>query len=245
MTEFKDPVLGFLETVTYDEVMAYTYLLNMEACATLLNDETAGHLQQNTDVLAGAHYNWDDDRKQLLGVLCNWHLTGIPTRDWRINYFLSLGRGIPEATLIEQFGDLKEQGDSYKYMLISAYEYSNRKIILQMVTDAITTLYPLVYLEDDELLVTTQTSGATVSAWADTDNWALQQIQHLVTTHLSQCYLYCLTSDVSEKCITGASGRPSIVAGIMYAENQHTQLVGENGIIRLDRNTPPSFSVVR
>lgn len=244
MSEIKDPILGFLETVTYDEVMAYTYLLNMEARATLHNDEMAARIQENTELLAGAHYGWDDIRKQLLAVLCNWHLTNVPTRDWRINYFLSLGRGIPEATLVEQFGDLKGQGDSYKRMLISAHEYSNRTIALRIATDAITALYPLVYLEDDDLPIPEHPTGAVISAWADTENWALQQIQHVVRTHLSQCYLYCLTSDVSEKCVKGASGRPSIAAGIMFAANRSAQIVGENGILRLNENKPHRLSLI-
>lgn len=228
ITEMKDSTLRFLERVTYDEVMFHTYMLDAER---------RGEDTEQLTKLFIEKYNVEEEDRLLYGRLSNWHHLNIPTSDWRINYFLSVGRGYPEETLYEQFGDLKEQGDKYEKLIGNALKYSNRMTEILIIQNAINALYPVVISElgpDIEVGF----DPSLILAYSNTDSLTLKYLIELVNVNLTGPLIYQITPDLLDKIAPPITGSVSIVAGSVIKDGQRTQLIGRNGTLILDKPAP-------
>lgn len=230
VTELKDDVMRFLETVTYDEMMAHTYLLDLEQ----RGDWEAAEVVRKLFI---EKYNVDDSRWPLYGKLSNWHTLQIPSSDWRINYFLSLGKGYPEETLYEQFGELKDKGESYKDLVENALNYSNRMIVISTFHFAVCALYPAVFVDNYGIIPLDPGKMDTV-AWKDTESIAFKAICDLIDYHLDETLVYQLTYDLESMMPKTDSGKLILLAGSFFKDSKKSQLIGPNGAFLFDKNKP-------
>lgn len=239
--EIKDEVLSFLETVTYDEVMAYNFLLQLERNIAFAQtpDLTVEAMEafDSFRAFASEQYGWDDPREQELGRLCNWHHANVPTRDWRMNYFFAVGSGFPESTLVEQFGDLKDQGDQLRKMLSSALKYKNRMYEVQAVLNLLSATYPLVHFEDVRNKIPLPEQFKEIVAWRDTSSRAISIILDTIDIHFKDSVVVFPTEDVREKLTKGIC-QSNVAIGSFYRSSNHQLIVGENGTIMLDVSKP-------
>lgn len=218
-----DPVIHFLETVTYDEVMA---VIGMKKLQTEASPEYSHDLFTKCTLF----YNWDSERLGYLKQLVNLHYDQTPSGIWQINYFWAIIKNIPEGILNEQFGSLKSIGDGLPKLKISALKYKNRMIMLMIMHNTITHLYPLIHLENDEIKIPELDHINKSVAWRNTESRTIKFLIETVNIYLSETLFYSPTPDLKAKITNGMCGSVEISAGTVL---NTTRIIGENGIIDL------------
>ena len=236
--EIKDPVVQFLETVTYDEVMAYQYLLYLNLSIDRAWDPDVVKAGQKTfnnyDRVATDFYGWTDDRKRQLSYLTNWHSLNVPTWDWRINYFLSLGRDIPEETLVEQYAELKTQGDAMHALRDNGLRYGHRAEEIERTLNTIIAVYAMI---TQSLPLGEFINPSDEIVWADSQVFGVDFLQVLVSEKLSKALVTYPTLDLVDKLNKYGPFNFGFNLRNLF-ETGGRAIFGPVGVIVIDRNKP-------
>lgn len=224
----QDAALTFLETVSYDEIMAYHYLLSSQN-----DDEEYGSPEWSAmceiiNEVAKETYGWDEDRLIFLGTLINFHCADVACEDWRFNYFWAVAKSLPDAVLEEQFPTLKKLGDKLTALKRNALSYKCRMLEILMVQDSISGMYSLIHLEDSSIELPELENLDKTVAWRNTQSRTIAFIIETIDKHLDKIVAYSPTPDLKRQFAVTQSGYVRIVK----FKNQ-IKLVGMNGTIDL------------
>lgn len=227
----KDVAIDFLETVTYDEMMAWDYFLNLQfssnsATNPFYKQEVNSVYKKGVDA-----FGWNTVRNAFLGTISNFHNAEVACEDWRFNYFWAITKNLPESTLEEQFPTLKKLGDELTKIKRNALVYKNRMLEMLIVHDSITFTYPLIHLENDGIKLSDYNNPNETVVWKNTPSRAADFIKETLDYHLSETFIYSPTPDLKEKFSKSPHGLVGIVKGTILSG---TRVIGSHGIIDYD-----------